>query len=329
MKPQPARLKDVAREAGLSLSAVSYALRGAPNIPPETAERVREVADRLGYRQQPRVAELMAHIRRSRSMPTGEQIAFVWMDAAWKTRPFVTMWEGAQDRARALGYDVDEFWRLQPGMTDQRLGKILHTRGIRGVLLSPLIAGDRFSLAWDWSPFCVAVLGNAASEPELHRVGHHHFAGMTEALKQFIQAGHRRIAALLDRTVDERAKRAWSGAFLAHHPLPSAARKLLHLGDAKRKSLDPWWQSQEPDALITTSFFLKSLPARAKGVRIVLLDHPADHTMRSFAGIDQQESQLASHAVDFLVARLQFNDLGVPAIPTRILLTGRWQDEFT
>jgi LacI family transcriptional regulator len=45
-------LRDVANESGLSPAAVSYALRGL-HVPVETQERVRDVADRLGYQVDP------------------------------------------------------------------------------------------------------------------------------------------------------------------------------------------------------------------------------------------------------------------------------------
>ena len=45
-------LRDVATESGLSTAAVSYALRGI-HVPVETQERVREVAERLGYQVDP------------------------------------------------------------------------------------------------------------------------------------------------------------------------------------------------------------------------------------------------------------------------------------
>ena len=45
-------LRDVANESGLSPAAVSYALRGL-HVPIETQERVRDVADRLGYQVDP------------------------------------------------------------------------------------------------------------------------------------------------------------------------------------------------------------------------------------------------------------------------------------
>jgi LacI family transcriptional regulator len=45
-------LRDVADESGLSMAAVSYALRGL-HVPEETQRRVREVAERLGYQVDP------------------------------------------------------------------------------------------------------------------------------------------------------------------------------------------------------------------------------------------------------------------------------------
>jgi LacI family transcriptional regulator len=45
-------IKDIAAETGLSPAAVSYALRGL-QVPPETQERVREAAERLGYEADP------------------------------------------------------------------------------------------------------------------------------------------------------------------------------------------------------------------------------------------------------------------------------------
>lgn len=50
--PRPPTQRDVAQEAGLSTAAVSYALRGI-RVPQETQDRVREIAERIGYRTNP------------------------------------------------------------------------------------------------------------------------------------------------------------------------------------------------------------------------------------------------------------------------------------
>ncbi|HEY2041332.1 MAG TPA: LacI family DNA-binding transcriptional regulator, partial [Jatrophihabitans sp.] len=52
-------LSDIAQETGLSAAAVSYALRGL-HLPPETQQRVREAADRLGYQANPAARALVS-----------------------------------------------------------------------------------------------------------------------------------------------------------------------------------------------------------------------------------------------------------------------------
>lgn len=77
--PKPVvTLKDVAERAQVSLATVSYALRQHPKIPVGTREAVVAAARELGYRPNPRVASLMAHIRRAQAPPYQERLAFVW-----------------------------------------------------------------------------------------------------------------------------------------------------------------------------------------------------------------------------------------------------------
>ncbi len=51
--PQRPRIADVAREAGVSKTAVSFAFNSPDRLAPETASRIRDVADSLGYRPHP------------------------------------------------------------------------------------------------------------------------------------------------------------------------------------------------------------------------------------------------------------------------------------
>ncbi|HEY6057042.1 MAG TPA: LacI family DNA-binding transcriptional regulator [Candidatus Limnocylindrales bacterium] len=59
-----ARIADVAREAGVSKTAVSFAFNSPDRLSPETASRIRGVADTLGYRPHP-VARMLSQRRTS------------------------------------------------------------------------------------------------------------------------------------------------------------------------------------------------------------------------------------------------------------------------
>lgn len=61
-------MQDVARASGYSRAAVSMALRGDRSIPEATRNRIRAVADRLGYRPSPLVAALMSRRRKGRTV---------------------------------------------------------------------------------------------------------------------------------------------------------------------------------------------------------------------------------------------------------------------
>ena len=60
------RIADVAREAGVSKTAVSFAFNSPERLSPDTATRIREVADSLGYRPHP-VARMLTQ-RRTRTL---------------------------------------------------------------------------------------------------------------------------------------------------------------------------------------------------------------------------------------------------------------------
>ena len=337
MPPAPQRvvtLKDVAERARVSLATVSYALRRHPKIPVATRDRVATAARELGYRPNPRVASLMAHIRGAHARPPAERLAFVWVHtsrADARQNPFFkSVFAGARDRASQMGFVLEEFWTDAPGMTDLRLEQILRARGIVGVLLSPVTTAEAsVTLDWDWRHFSPAVIGNATWSPELHHAGHHHFLGMRLALVELAKLGCTRPAALVHRQTNERAKRAWEAAFLTHHPDPAAARSLLRLQDeAACPTTSAWLADNGADAMIVSELELlrpDDLPTtqRAPHRPIVTL-HWRPDTPRGIGGIDQYYDQVAAQAVDLVAAQLNANETSPPALPRTLLFPGRW-----
>jgi DNA-binding LacI/PurR family transcriptional regulator len=77
-------IKDVAREAGVSITTVSHAMSGKGRLAEDTRERVREVATRLGYQPHPSARSLASGrtglIAMVVSAPAQERIAFTEID---------------------------------------------------------------------------------------------------------------------------------------------------------------------------------------------------------------------------------------------------------
>ena len=326
-------IKDVAVAAELSLATVSYALRNDHKIPERTRMRVQAIADNLGYRPNPRIASLMAHIRGAHKRGPGEHIAFVWVHTSRQqsaSDPFLRLvFEGARERAEKAGFAIDEFWTSDHGMSDRRLEQIIRARGIIGVVLSPVIANqEMITLNWDWQLFATSVIGNVTWTPELHHAGHHHFLGMRLALRELASLGYRRPAALIEHETNERAKRAWESAFLTHHPTPGRARNLIQIIQNNVKfDAQAWLSKYRPDALIVSSMPLFNALHLRSACRH--FDLPAvtlywGNNTLGLGGIDQCYDRIAAHAVDLVIAQLNSNEVGAPDLPRIMLFQGRW-----
>ena len=60
---KPVTIKDIARQLDVSHTTVSLALRNHPSLPAATRARIQKLARELGYRPNPLVHALMAHVR--------------------------------------------------------------------------------------------------------------------------------------------------------------------------------------------------------------------------------------------------------------------------
>src|SRR5271165_2282536 len=148
-----ATLRDIARRAGYHYSTVSLALREHPRIPAATRDRIRKIADALGYRPDAALSALCAY--REQKLPAHRQSVIAWLTnhrtpAQWQrsacNRDYFA---GASLRAAERGYTIECFWLAEPGMTGRRMTQILWTRGIQGILLPPQERICSIDLDWD------------------------------------------------------------------------------------------------------------------------------------------------------------------------------------
>jgi DNA-binding LacI/PurR family transcriptional regulator len=324
-------MNEIAERLGVSKMTVSRALRGERHVKPEMMERVKAVALELGYVPDPEVGRLMTYLRETRARPVRQTLAFVWTDPADHARR--TPWAsqllvGAQRRANELGYTVEAF-AIEPGkMTAGRLAKVLEHRGVRGMVLSPLISRSRGHLRLPWERFSTVVIGLGFAKPALHRVHHHHFMGMLTALRQLRKEGYRRIGYCASAVLDQRMFGAWSASFLVHHPLGArAAADLLHLPPVvTRAGFLEWCQEKRPEVVLESGYnclnWLPGLPVQQRPV-VVSLNWSAERP--EVPGIDQRAESIGRGAVDLLVEQLRHNERGVPAQPKIVLTEGVWR----
>jgi DNA-binding LacI/PurR family transcriptional regulator len=96
-----ARIADVAREAGVSKTAVSFAFNSPERLSPDTATRIRVVADSLGYRPHPVARMLTQRYTRTLGILTPQALSVVFAN------PFFGAFaEGVAAVAEEAGYGL-------------------------------------------------------------------------------------------------------------------------------------------------------------------------------------------------------------------------------
>lgn len=324
-------MSDVARAAGVSQAAVSLALRGRPQIPPETRERILQAARRLGYRVNPLVSALMATRRRPREgrfhATVGVLSHYPEPDGWRASSAYCDLFEGARERGQEIGYRVQHFWAADPRVDAARLGQVLRARGIQGLLLLPLPSMSEGELVpLDWSHHSVVAWGYSVRSPEFHRVSHDYFHGMNLLLQHGRASGFRRIGFFMEPHVNRRLGNLWLGAYLAEPQTCPSAESVppLIVERSEFHRIGKWIREQRLDALLGLDLWaLSSWGVRVpKGLPLLCLD--ADESPRPIAGVARDFHQLGRVGLDQLVHLLHLNERGTAGRPHNLLVQGRW-----
>ncbi|WP_438481322.1 LacI family DNA-binding transcriptional regulator [Oleiharenicola lentus] len=329
-------LTSIALAARVSVSTVSYVFRRDPKISAETASRILKIADELGYRPNPSVSNLMAHIRSGRTVKTRDTIAFVWIESKRSQENEVynqQCLKGARQRAVELGFNLDEFHLTAPGMTASRLSNILRARGITGIIFSSSENEYGVNLDMNWGAHSMAIIGNACWNPELHRAGHYHYMGMRRIMLELKMRGYKRPMAMFSRAINERANRSPEAAFIAFHPSETQSRRLLFpTSENSLGTMARLVRKHRPDSVILTyAFEAKAAEALLKrsapGIGVVCTQ--LDEAHPDMTGIVPDHAQVAANAMDLVQGQLYRNERGVPQNPKELLFEGRWNEGKT
>jgi DNA-binding LacI/PurR family transcriptional regulator len=331
-------LKDIARTTGVSIMTVSRVLRGAPKVSPEKRELVLQEARRIGYQPDPHLMRMMQAVRGRKQKHLKAVIAVIRehvpQDGLLGPSYQYVHVEDIRRRAHGHGYAVEEFFLGRDGLTPRRLQKILHARGIEGVIVSPQSMQLPCSRL-DYSPFASVTFGYAMSSPALHMCGGNMTLGIQAAAEQLQSRGYRRIGVAVTRWIVNRSLFGYSGGlFHWQQGLPESNRipLLLFPGNDISQGFQPfarWMSDHRPDALIT---FDTHVPGwlRRLGLRfpedIGYVVHDWTPKMTGFAGIYQQRDHLAAAAVDLIVTQLSQHEHGIPEVPRQIMIPPRWVD---
>jgi len=332
----PPTLREIARRAGVSHTTVSLSLRNHPSIPEETRERLRHLADELGYRSNVLVSALMTQVRLKQHKSGPEVVGFLTGGPTaddWKNHSAsVGFYDGARRRALQLGMRIEPFWLGPGGAAAAATCRMLQARAIRGQLITPFPT-PVYAHELDWTHLICVGLGYVFNDHALHRATHNHFRGAFRAYERLHQLGYRRIGLMLERDQNSRVNYGWLGGYLAAQNMfggPGLQPLLTTTGEEDLQT-KPWLRRSRLDAVIGFG------PAQFLSLTRLGLDIPRDLAFAALdveqtrlahvdavAGINQNLALIGATAVDILASQLYHNELGLPQRPVYSMIEGYW-----
>jgi LacI family transcriptional regulator len=195
-------LREVARQAGVSVSTASRVLNDQPFVRSEVRERVMLVSRELGYR--PDVA--------ARSMRTGTTGAIALVVSDISNPLFATIAKSADEALSPRGYSLMVANSSNDPAHEEELMAALRQRRLDGLVIAVAdegAAGLRERLEWFQA---VVLLDREIPSARVDCVLSDHATGLAEAIEHLASIGHTRVA-LIAGTTAQRGSRVRLSTF--------------------------------------------------------------------------------------------------------------------
>ncbi len=327
--------RDVAQKYGCSHATVSLALSGNPRISDKVRAEIVELAERMGYRPDPSLAQLARSRFARRAADYRANLAYLVHSkatGAMQLRHF----EAARRRAEQSGYKVECF-DLAPYASGSSAAQVLYNRGVRGVIIPSmptLVEECMRDRAWERFTIVCCTLGWARFVYNV--VTDDVFAATRLTWNEVVSRGYTRIGAAMFRhnpiAEDDYARHGASVA--QQEALVPKNRRIPILVDCDpfdRDTFMRWFERHEPEVVI--SFISRACEwLTAAGYRV-----PEDvafaclnvRPQERYTGVLIPDPDLATTAVDFLIAQIHQNQRGVPRVQQSLMLEPQWREGKT
>ena len=326
-------LRDLAKKAGVHYTTISRALRNDPQLPEETRNRLKALAEAEGYRPDPVISRFMTEFQRGRANRPPQTLGLL----TYKTRMgkgsehFKTFCQTVSRRAAELGYRIEELWMREPGMTAKRLNKIIWTRGIDGIIIPPSFSSPAGHLTLDLTNLAVILHCHEIWRPQLHRVEPHNFQNMLIVMRVMRRRKYRRIGLMMFWGADRTTGHEWEGAYHYYHVVHPELAKIpvLYSDQMEDPAILKWVKTNRLDAVVGgypehADFFLKNGFKVPEKLGFACLS--VNPWERPCAGLDMRAEEIDRAAVDAVVDQINRHEKGVPKIPRHILIEGVWHE---
>lgn len=325
-------LRTIADACGVSTATVSRALSGHPAVRPTVREEIVAAARRHGYKRNDLVGKLMSHVRGGRTQRLQGNLAVVHVPAPGQPRLLPAhrrIIAGATERARELSFQLYEFSLGRDGLGTVSLARLLHARGVQGVIVLYTEPTDAMA-DFPWADFSSIAIDYGRNEPLLHTVCVDHYMTLMGALTGLRAKGFRRIGMFLERFKDVRIAQKWSAAMAAFQQSGELGQvPTLVMDRIDARGFRRWYRDYRPD-LVIGHLDDAVVWLQQEGVRV-----PVDAAFfslnwnarrRPCAGLDLRMDLQGAVAAEALIAQVERGERGLPRDPRTIMFRGKWVD---
>jgi LacI family transcriptional regulator len=311
-------MKDIAGLLGLSETTVSHVLRGRDEefrIASQTARRVRETAERLGYRPSALARNFKHHKAYSLALAVGDLGNPFWAALAL----------GAQRESDRHGYTLVFSHTAESIEKERQVVELLRDRRVDGLILSPAHLEPRHLAPLQKEGLPFVLVDRTIAGLNVPSVVTDSIGGMQLAVDHLVQCGHRRIAYLGGpthiSTFRERLE-GYRGAMGRHGLRPGPYGESLSDPEAARVAAARLFEQRATTAVIAANMWLTSGALRVAPDHVAIVGFDdfflADLLKRPVTSVAQPVEEMGMHAV-----RLLLEEMAKPGGARRIVLSPR------
>lgn len=326
----PVTQRDVAAACKVHPSTICLALNNSPSIPLATRQRIRAVAQQLGYRPNA-AARNLAFLRGDKGPAASLPLAWINQEPArdfWhKDSLGRAHFEAARQRAGELGYHLEEFGLHEAGMTTGRLAQIIHARGIQGVVFPCLHTCDADVFQPAWAKFACVSFNDHRAADWMDVVCPDYYHNADRVITELSRRGINRIGLVLTKRFDETTHGLVTSRYLRYAAMQPRTHRLpvCLVGeppDGRMAEFTRWYQQQRPEVVLCHDAELgAALDAAGHEACVVQLGAPSASAQ---PGMDELPGEIAAAAIERLAEKIRRHERGIGGATQCHLIKGRW-----
>jgi len=333
-------MRDIAAHLGISASTVSLAMRNDPRIRSELREKIKKTATQLGYQADPAISALASYrftkYGESHHNTIGVLIDHPDESIFHATQTNQRLIEGIQSKAKEYGYKVEPFWLSRDYPRSESLDRVLHTRGIKGLILQAFYHRST-QPRFNWDHYSAVKIDQFPESLRLDSIQSNQMLAVRMAVKKMREQGYERIGLLTHSEDDIRSGNLITSGYFSEinsdpaHALP-AIPPLLFEGDNPGKTWDSIirWILKHKLQIVLSNWNCFELPIEEAsgflGKPCQFVSLCLDSRYGNQRGINQRHDSIGAMAVTLLAHKLRTFETGESPSPTIHLVPPVWQE---